>query len=218
AGTYRLALQPGPDPQIHVALLPLQEATQEALEAIKMETVLLFSSEEEGHMPGDTLHTPRILYNLHLPENNVLLFNVVIAQAGFYALYTQHHPSEFQLELRDEADLLVPETTHEYKPKHEHDDAVLTVGIDIAGDLDPRKLNSWLSNLLRTQGPDIFRMKGVLSLKGEANRFVFQGVHMLFDGRPDRSWGSEARRNSLIFIGRNLDRKQLNEGFRACLV
>jgi G3E family GTPase len=91
------------------------------------------------------------------------------------------------------------------------------VGIDIAGDLDPQKLNAWLGNLLRTQGPDIFRMKGVLSLQGEAKRFVFQGMHMLFDGRPDRHWGNEPRRNSLIFIGRNLDRQQLNEGFRACL-
>jgi G3E family GTPase len=29
-------------------------------------------------------------------------------------------------------------------------------------------------------------MKGIISLKGEKERFVFQGVHMLFDGRPDR--------------------------------
>jgi G3E family GTPase len=48
-------------------------------------------------------------------------------------------------------------------------------------------------------------------------RFVFQGVHMLMDGRPDRPWGAEPRRNTLVFIGRNLDRKELNEGFRACL-
>lgn len=60
-------------------------------------------------------------------------------------------------------------------------------------------------------------MKGVLSIKGEAKRFVFQGVHMLFDGRPERPWGEQPRRNSLIFIGRNLDRAALNEGFKACL-
>ena len=217
AGNYRLTLQPGPDPQMHAALVPMPEATQEALEARKMETVLLFSSDEEGRLPGEALQTPGTLYNLHLPEETALLFNVRIEQAGWYALYTQHHPNEFQLELHDATHLLVPEIAHEYKPKHEHDDAVSSVGIDIAGDLDPQKLNAWLGNLLRTQGPDIFRMKGVLSLQGEAKRFVFQGVHMLFDGRPDRPWGSEPRRNSLIFIGRNLDRQQLNEGFRACL-
>jgi G3E family GTPase len=57
----------------------------------------------------------------------------------------------------------------------------------------------------------------VLSIKGESQRFVFQGVHMLFDAKQDRPWDTEQRRNSLIFIGRNLNRRQLNEGFRACL-
>ena len=61
-------------------------------------------------------------------------------------------------------------------------------------------------------------MKGVLSVAGEDRRFVFQGVHMLFDGRPDRPWGDELRHNMLIFIGRNLDRAALTEGFKKCLV
>jgi G3E family GTPase len=61
-------------------------------------------------------------------------------------------------------------------------------------------------------------MKGIISLQGESNRFVFQGVHMLLDGRPDRPWGASPRRNQLIFIGRNLDRAMLNEGFTQCLV
>jgi len=60
-------------------------------------------------------------------------------------------------------------------------------------------------------------MKGVLSIAGDPRRFVFQGVHMLFDGRPDREWGSEPRTNKLIFIGRNLNREQLNANFSACL-
>jgi len=57
-----------------------------------------------------------------------------------------------------------------------------------------------------------------LSIKGDKNRFVFQGVHMLFDGQPDRPWkANESRSNKLIFIGRNLNREELNEGFRSCL-
>ena len=46
---------------------------------------------------------------------------------------------------------------------------------------------------------------------------MFQGVHMLFDGRMDRPWREGERANSLIFIGRNLDREALNAGFNACL-
>jgi G3E family GTPase len=107
--------------------------------------------------------------------------------------------------------------SHEYKPDHEHDEAVCSVGITLPGDLDGKKLNEWLQELLMTRGPDIFRTKGVLSVKGDDRRFVFQGVHMLFDGRPDRPWGHEPRANKLVFIGRNLDRARLTEGFRSCL-
>jgi G3E family GTPase len=91
------------------------------------------------------------------------------------------------------------------------------VGITLAGDLDAKKLNLWMSKLLQEKGVDIFRMKGVLSIKGVPNRFVFQGVHMLFDGKEDRPWGATPRMNKLVFIGRNLDREALNAGFKSCL-
>ena len=61
-------------------------------------------------------------------------------------------------------------------------------------------------------------MKGVLSFSESSERYVFQGVHMLFDGRKDRPWREGERSNSLIFIGRNLDREQLNKGFSECLI
>jgi len=102
---------------------------------------------------------------------------------------------------------------------HEHDATVGSIALVEAGELDGEKLNAWLSELLQTQGPDIFRMKGILNIAGEDQRFVFQGVHMLFDGRADRPWKpTETRKNELVFIGRNLNEAQLREDFRACLV
>ena len=72
---------------------------------------------------------------------------------------------------------------------------------------------------MQTQGQNIFRMKGILNVAGEDDRFVFQGVHMIFDGRPDRPWKpSETRKNELVFIGRNLDAEQLRQEFKVCLV
>jgi G3E family GTPase len=101
---------------------------------------------------------------------------------------------------------------------HEHDATVGSIALVEAGELDGEKLNAWLGELLRTQGPDIFRMKGILNIAGENQRFVFQGVHMLFDGRADRPWKPhETRKNELVFIGRNLDEAQLREDFRSCL-
>jgi G3E family GTPase len=59
----------------------------------------------------------------------------------------------------------------------------------------------------------------VLNVKGTPKRLVFQGVHMLFDAKFDREWGDEEKRtNTLVFIGKDLDRTALTEGFRACLV
>lgn len=102
---------------------------------------------------------------------------------------------------------------------HEHDETVTSVAIVESGEVDGNQLNTWLSHLLRYQGQDIFRMKGILNIAGEDNRFVFQGVHMLFDGKPDRLWKpNETRKNELVFIGRNLDETALREDFRACLV
>lgn len=100
---------------------------------------------------------------------------------------------------------------------HHHDESVTSVGIEAEGDVDGRKLNAWLSELVRTQGQDIFRMKGVFALAGQPDRIIFQGVHMLIDGANGGPWGERPRANKLVFIGRHLDRAALNAGFRGCL-
>jgi G3E family GTPase len=101
---------------------------------------------------------------------------------------------------------------------HEHDESVYSFAIVEERPLDSDKLSAWVNELLQTKGPDIFRMKGILNLAGEANRYVFQGVHMIFDGRSDRPWKpDEPRRSELVFIGRNLDEAKLRQEFRACI-
>ena len=84
--------------------------------------------------------------------------------------------------------------------------------------LDPDKVNAWLSYLLQSRGQDILRMKGVLQLKGEPRRFVFHGVHMMFEGQLERPWEADrARLSRLIFIGRDLDRHELEAGLESCV-
>ncbi|ASC72488.1 GTP-binding protein [Halomicronema hongdechloris C2206] len=101
---------------------------------------------------------------------------------------------------------------------HDHDQSVYSLAIVEPRPLDGDKLSRWVSTLLETKGPDIFRMKGILNLAGADERYVFQGVHMIFDGRSDRLWASpEERRSELVVIGRNLDETELRTGFRACL-
>jgi hypothetical protein len=40
---------------------------------------------------------------------------------------------------------------------------------------------------------------------------------MLFDAADGGPWGDRPRKNSLVFIGRNLDREFLTNGFQSCL-
>ena len=102
--------------------------------------------------------------------------------------------------------------------EHQHDTSVTSVGIDLPGDLDQGKLDAWLGTLLRTRGADIFRSKGIVALAGSDRQYVFQGVHMLLEAENGRPWRTdEIRGNRLVFIGRNLDRAELNDSFAACL-
>ena len=114
--------------------------------------------------------------------------------------------------------MLQPETERTWVAEHEHDDEVGSIAIERIGDVDPEKLNKWLSRLLSEKGVDIFRTKGFISYAGESRRMVFQGVHMLFTAQPDKEWGNEPRHNQLVFIGRNLDEEEMCREFDKCLV
>jgi G3E family GTPase len=113
--------------------------------------------------------------------------------------------------LADDPEFLDPDATHQ------HDQTVSSVGFEVAGDLDLDRLNEWLGGLLRDRGVDIFRSKGILAVRGWDERYVFQGVHMLMDGRADRPWGDDPRTSKLVFIGRDLDGAELEQSLRACL-
>jgi G3E family GTPase len=107
---------------------------------------------------------------------------------------------------------------HHEKHEHRHDEEVTSVGLVVEGNLQIKKFNDWISTLLQTKGQDLYRMKGILSIKGDPNRHVFQGVHMQLDAQPSKPWAAgEPRVNKLVFIGKNLDREALTNGFKACL-
>ncbi|KAF1878952.1 hypothetical protein Lal_00047624 [Lupinus albus] len=108
---------------------------------------------------------------------------------------------------------------HEHHHAHTHDPGVSSVSIVCEGSLDLEKANMWLGTLLLDRSEDIYRMKGLLSINEMDERFVFQGVHDIFQGSPERLWGAdESRINKIVFIGKNLDAQELEKGFKACLL
>jgi G3E family GTPase len=218
-GLHELVLQPGPaDETMDIAFLPLISGCETGIETAILPATLTFSARDSARTyRGQPIRAGETLQRLRLSQKNERRYQLLVEHPSVYGLFTEHHPSEFKLALVSDSGMVTPCAAREFKPPHEHNDEVTSVGITTPGDLNIDKLNAWLSKLLREKGTDIYRMKGVLSIQGNPERFVFQGVHMLFDGRPDRPWGMGERRNSLIFIGRNLDRAELNASFRACL-
>lgn len=106
---------------------------------------------------------------------------------------------------------------------HEHDASVTSVGFEIEDGLDLEKLNKWIPALLREKGVNIFRSKGILNIANSDDRYVFQGVHMMMEMTSSADsavpgWNNEETRKSrLIFIGRDLDRTELERGFKQCV-
>ena len=100
---------------------------------------------------------------------------------------------------------------------HEHDDAITSVSLRATLPLDGARFSDWISGLLGTRGADILRCKGIIDVMGKPERYVFQGVHMLFDGGPGKPWREgEVRNSKFVLIGRNLDEAALRAGFEAC--
>merc|ERR1711998_125079 len=102
--------------------------------------------------------------------------------------------------------------------EHSHDNSVTSVSISLPGELVLDVVQEWVSKLLQEKGTDIFRMKGVLAIEHSEQRFVYQAVHMIFDGNFTEPWQpDEDKENKLVFIGKNLNAKELKAAFAACL-
>jgi G3E family GTPase len=201
--------------ELDLVVMPLKSLDERDLAAAINAAVLTFSDWEKVTAPGETIQAGAQLHRLKL-KDEYGKFAVNIPAAGHYLIFTAHDvPTHFYLPGGVFTKYVWDKT---FRHEHSHDEEVSSVGISLPGDLDGKKLNEWISKLLAEKGGDIFRMKGVLCVKGTNKRLVFQGVHMLFDAKFDREWRSdENRTNTLVFIGKNLDRAALTEGFKACM-
>merc|ERR1719331_2227953 len=104
--------------------------------------------------------------------------------------------------------------------EHQHDARVGTCSSKFEGELNMGMLQEWIGELMRTKGTDLFRYKGILAVKGMEQKFVFQGVLMLFAQKMlDQAWKpGETRTCTFVFIGRDLDKEALTAGFQRCRV
>lgn len=100
---------------------------------------------------------------------------------------------------------------------HEHDDHVTSFSLVEREPLDPGKFLNWMQSTVQAFGIDMLRMKGIISFVGDDDRFVVQAVHMLLEGNYQRPWrDDEDRVTRLVFIGRDLPKDIISDGFSRC--
>lgn len=92
-------------------------------------------------------------------------------------------------------------------------------------------LEEWLGNLMWEKSLDIYRVKGEVALMDDEYRYIIQGVHDNFEiSRTDFKWDEKLptptstsenneyhenkRINQLVFIGKNLPFKEIEETFK----
>ena len=128
--------------------------------------VRVFSDSEVALGPGAAIAPGDQLSHLSL-EGEQLDYLLRVPSAGPYVLFTEHHPDEFEAFLSDARGNRIDSLlVREYKPDHEHDEEVTSVGINTPGDLDLRKFQKWLSDLLANQGPRYLPDEGGLVVPG----------------------------------------------------
>ena len=125
--------------------------------------------------------------------------------------------------------------SHEHKPAHGeaghvhdehcshhinpiHDEDIKSLSLSTDRPIDGIRFTQWLDKLLAEKGQDILRAKGILNIKGEDKRLVFQAVHMILEGDLQREWHADEKRLSrAVFIGRHLDTVALKAGFETTI-
>ena len=214
-GSYTLVLEDGPDESMDVLFAPLVSGERVTARPVQDRAVRAWSAAKAWAAPSGSIPFDQVV-TLDVRPPGTKRYALRVPKNGKVALYTEHLASEYGLRFEGPRGAIAPSWEKAFAPGHSHDDRVTSVGIRLERPLDRKKLDAWLSVLLREKGADIFRMKGILDIAGQNERFVFQGVHMLFDGRADKPWGDAERSSAIVFIGKNLDRAALTEGFERC--
>jgi G3E family GTPase len=217
-GSYILKASPNEDEKRMKIMFGLASSnTEEYLIKAANPTSILFSLPPVDILPMSSIETRQDPQKLHINEINSL-FNVKAPLNSNYAFYFEHTPEEFSLQLEDShGNVVQPITTREFRHAHSHDEEVSSVGVELEGNLDPASFMYFIESLVRSFGNDLYRFKGILSVEGESKKVVLQGVHMLYEIKPNQEWKPEEKRKStIIFIGKNLERTILTQGFISC--
>jgi cobalamin biosynthesis protein CobW len=106
---------------------------------------------------------------------------------------------------------------HAHGAHHEHAHDHFDSFVISMGQVDSDKLQSILKTLLKEH--TIYRAKGFAALSGKPMRQVIQAVGERLEAYFDRLWeADEKHQTQLVFIGKNLNEKQINKALQQAVV
>lgn len=144
---------------------------------------------------------PRSVKLIHHGRNDAALTNELLL--GFNAAV--------------EEDLESRPSHHDHEEEHDHDDEIDSTYVLLEKTCDPDKLKKQLEAIVLEQ--EIYRVKGFVSVPNKAMRMVVQGVGQRFEQFYDRPWlSTEPRQTRLVFIGKNLNREEIETQLQAAIV
>lgn len=163
--------------------------------------------EEELKQLNQTAEIMRSEYGV-VDLKNILNVN------GFQPSYVRERAEILQIDLDGDSDQ--NDHSHDHHHGHMHDETVSSESFTVDAPFELDKVQAFLARYLSEKGDSIFRTKGILSIDNDDRFYVLQAVHQLIDLRPDHSWQEDARKSKIVFIGRNLDRREIEAGLREC--
>ena len=204
---------------LSIVKMTLNEGDDEDLLTLAETVFVAFSDDAQALAPGQAVTADNHHYQFDFAEGDSNRdFELTLDAPQTVALFTGHAPGDRPLVLvgADGAQQS-PKSAHDFHGEHTHDSTVSSTSIELPGKFDGGRLNAWLEEFLQENGPDVYRLKGVVGIDGQDYRFVFQGVHMIFGSEAVGEWGDEPPVNRLVFIGKNLDEPYIRQSLESCL-
>ena len=200
--------------------------SREALEQIAFADQIVLNKTDlvtEAELSAIEAHLRRLnpMAPIHRAQRSNVPLEAILGRGGFDLNRITELEPDFLNPAHDEAGHVHDENCghdHREHHDHQHDHGIRSISLHTDKPMDRRKVARWLTALTKNQGPDILRAKGIIDVKDNPRRLVFQAVHMILEGDLQREWREgELRYSRMVFIGRNLNEAELRSGFEACV-
>jgi G3E family GTPase len=200
--------------------------SREALEQIAFADQIVLNKTDlvtEGELRAIEAHLRRLnpMAPIHRAQRSNVQLDAILGRGGFDLNRITELEPNFLTPAHSDAEHVHDEHCDHDHPEHhdhQHDHGIRSISLHTDKPMDRRKVARWLTALTKNQGPDILRAKGIIDVKGNNRRLVFQAVHMILEGDLQREWrDGEPRYSRMVFIGRNLDQAELRSAFEACV-